>query len=470
MNVSASKGGKLIALTFDDGPSGYTNSLLDGLAKRNVKVTFFMVGRSASAYPKVVKRAFNEGHQIAQHTYDHPALTTKSNDQIRWQVETTDKILDGILGRDYNYLIRTPYGDCNDRVLNQIGAPNILWSIDSCDWQLLNAQKVCDKIVSSAFDGAIILVHDIHKTSIPGALEAIDILLARGYEFVTVNELFRRRGTELNNGKIYYSCKPNGTDYGELKSPTMAVENGKIVFKNIGQGTKLHYTTDGSIPNTKSPTYSKPIPLYDGTLRYFLEAGRTWLPIYSLTVTKQGNVFDDVFTWDWYFDEVDTAVTLGIFDGVGGYSFAPKTGLTRAMFVTILYRLMQMNGKNVTTTGAAQFEDLTQSWYKQAVAWASENGIVNGYEDGTFRPDRVITREEMCVVLDRTLQWLNWPVQNGEAPFSDRAAISPWALQSVDCVSNAGLITGTNGYFAPLGMTTRAQAATVMLRLNDLLK
>lgn len=470
MTVSAKTGGKLIALTFDDGPSGYTSGLLDGLAQRNVKVTFFIVGQSANAYAKTIRRAYNEGHQIAQHTYDHPALSSKTNEQIRWQIETTDSILDNIIGKDLNYLVRTPYGDCNERVMSQLGTANILWSVDSLDWQLLNAQKVCDKIVNNAHDGAIVLVHDIHKTSIPGALSAIDILLEQGYEFVTVNELFRRRGVALEAGKKYYSCKPNGIDYGALSDPIPAIENGKLVFMNVDENAKVYYTTDGSAPTQNSTVYSEPIDLFDGQIRYFAASGGAQTRTLQLTVTKQGNLFEDVFTWDWFFNAVDTAVALGIFQGIGGYKFAPQTGLTRAMFVTILYRLMQMQGENTDIHTAAQFSDLNENWYMSAVVWASENNIVNGYEDGTFRPGNEMTREEMCSVLDRTLVWLDMSTDATEVNYEDVELIASWALDSVARVSEAGLILGIDGKFEPKGTTTRAQAATVMLRLRDYMK
>lgn len=469
MTASAVKGGKLIALTFDDGPSPYTAGLLDGLAKRNVKVTFFVVGQSAECYPKVVRRAYDEGHQIAQHTYNHPALTTKTNDQIQWQIQTTDRILDNILGQDLKYLIRTPYGDCNSRVLGQLGTANILWSVDSLDWQLLNSQKVCNEIVKQAYDGSIILVHDLHKTSVPGALAAIDILLERGYEFVTVSELFRRRGQELEAGKKYYSCKPNGIDHGPLADPTISVDNGKFSFGSIGYGSKVYYTTNGQTPTRNSTVYQKPMPLLDATLRYCAIADSAKTAVKTITITKNGNLFDDVNVSDWYFSAVDRAVAMKLFDGVGGYSFAPNTGLTRAMFVTVLYRMMTQLGENIVFTQLSTFPDLTQSWYKRAVSWAAAKGIVTGYNDGNFYPDRVISREEMCVILDRTLNWLRIYVPVGNPSFSDYDAISDWAKQSVCRISNAGLVNGMDGYFAPLGSATRAQSATVLLRLYDML-
>lgn len=470
LTASASTGGKLIALTFDDGPSAYTNTLLDGLVARGVKVTFFMLGQCAKYYPNTVRRVYDEGHQIAQHTYDHPALTTLSDEKIRWQIETTDAILDDILGQDLDYLIRTPYGDCSSRVLGLLGTPSIVWSVDSCDWQLLNAQKVCDQIVRNAFDGAIVLVHDIHKTSIPGALAAIDILLAQGYEFVTVSELFRRRGVSLDAGTNYYSCKPNGTDLGALKEPNLTVQNGKLIFENIPAGATVRYTTDGSVPNHSSRAFLLPIELYEGTFRYYVETDGARTPRRSITISGRGNLFRDVLMTDWFYLAADRAVSLDLFRGTGNYAFEPQTGLTRAMFVTVLHRLMTQKGETTGTTAEADFPDLTQDWYLDAVSWAYGEGIVSGYEDGTFRPDRQITRKEMCVILNRTLAWLEQSAEPTTLTFTDTEEISDWALEAVMAVCSFGLIEGhPDGAFRPQDTATRAQAAVVLLRLYDLI-
>ncbi len=459
---------KLIALTFDDGPSGYTDWLLDGLAERDVKVTFFIVGASATVYPDTVRRAYEEGHQIAQHTYDHPPLTTKTDEQIRWQISTTDGILDDILGEDHDYLLRAPYGDCNGRVLSQIGCPNIMWSVDSCDWQLLNAEKVRRQIVGCAFDGAIILVHDIHKTSIPGALDAIDDLLEQGYEFVTVNELFRRRGEKLTDGYSYSQCKPNGADYGALEDPTFAITDENITFSDICEGGELRYTTDGSKPSERSKLYEGPLPLYNGTLKFcvFGDGARTRIKTY--TVSENGNAFTDVGAKDWYFEAADRAVELGLFHGTGEYRFAPKDNLTRAMFVTVLYRLMEQKGKDITVSGKTSFKDVKKEWCRDAIAWAYENDIVKGYGDKTFRPDQTITREEMCAILDRVLTWLGEERLTGKPEYKDAKKIASWAKAAVVNVSKAGLLQGqSDNTFAPKQTATRAQAATVLLRLYD---
>ncbi len=141
-----SKGGKLIALTFDDGPGPYTRRLLEGLAKRGVKATFFMLGQPAENYDVTAGLVRDAGHQIASHTYDHPQLSKKTDSQVRWQISHTADILNGITGYGTHYLVRPPYGDYNSRVLSLLDNPAILWSVDPLDWKYRNADTVCTNI------------------------------------------------------------------------------------------------------------------------------------------------------------------------------------------------------------------------------------------------------------------------------------------------------------------------------------
>lgn len=546
LTAGAVTGGRLIALTFDDGPGRYTDQLLDGLAERGVKATFFTLGMRAEEYSKKIRRMYEEGHQIADHSYDHPNLNELSNSQITWQVGHTMDVLNGIIGKDFRYLVRPPYGSCNDRVASVLNTPAIIWSVDPNDWKDRNAETVKKRVVSNAFDGAIILCHDIYSTSVKGILNAIDILKSQGYEFVTVNELFRRRGIPLENGKRYYSAKPNGTDLGPVKAPEPKIDcrgssleisfdapsgldiyyttdgsnplhngtrytgpfsiaggsslqyfaaynlngsrsenrmltvpempeirtdHGKIILENKAQGFRIHYTTDGSLPAAFSPAYKEPIELFDGALRFCICSGNTVIYRNLIYVTADGNLFWDVPSNEWYAEIVNRAVSLHIFNGVGQYSFAPEKGVTRAMFVTTLYRTAQQLGKDVSFKNQPHFDDLREDWYRDAVSWANENKIVLGYEDGNFRPDHYISREEMCVILDRMLLWLGQKTEHSELTFSDRDQISDWARESVGNVSGIGLILGReHNCFAPQDTAVRAEAAAVLLRLYDYLK
>lgn len=203
-------GAKLLAITFDDGPGKYTGALLDGLAERGVHATFFVNGVNASGWPETLKRIVNEGHQLANHTYNHKNLNTCSAQTVAYEISAVQALITAA-GGDENAYIRAPYGNANKTVKSVVTAPLIYWSVDPEDWKYRNAETVRSNIEAGVFDGAIILVHDIYKTSVDGALAAIDDLLAEGYEFVTVQDLLLRRGRNRPEAAtVYYSAKNNG--------------------------------------------------------------------------------------------------------------------------------------------------------------------------------------------------------------------------------------------------------------------
>lgn len=262
LGVSAEQGGKLIALTFDDGPhSADTSALLDGLKERNVKVTFFTLGENASYNQELIRRAYSDGHEIACHSWNHPNLVKLADEQVISQVEDSMAVLDEACGTDSSYLFRPPYGSADERVRSLIQYPMIIWSVDPEDWKYRDEDHVHNAIVNDAYDGAIVLAHDIHATTIPGALAAIDDLVAQGYEFVTVSELFRRRGVELQPGTRYFDCKNNGTDFGPIPKPEITYTMDQTTMSitiSANTDAPIYYTTDGSIPNEESKVYEGP--------------------------------------------------------------------------------------------------------------------------------------------------------------------------------------------------------------------
>lgn len=194
---------KQIAITFDDGPSGYTEKLLDYLKKNDIKVTFFLVGNRLSSYPETLKRQVNEGHEIGYHSYAHVEQTTLSSAQITSDFEKAEATLKKITGAEFT-VWRSPGGGYNDRVLKAIDLPHIMWSVDSYDWKVRNTEKVYRNIMNQAHDGGIVLIHDLYSFSVNGAIKAMDELAAGDYEFVTVTEILSRKGTPPKPSTNYF--------------------------------------------------------------------------------------------------------------------------------------------------------------------------------------------------------------------------------------------------------------------------
>ena len=183
-----------VALTFDDGPSAHTAKLLDFLKENDIKVTFFVVGERLQHYAEELKREVNEGHEIGYHSYDHTIQTTISTDRVKKDYEKTAKILKELTGAEFT-LWRSPGGGYNQRVLDAIPVPHIYWSVDTKDWQTKNADKVCSAILNKATDGSIILLHDLHRTTVEGSIMALQEMIEGDYEFLTVTEILSRDGT-----------------------------------------------------------------------------------------------------------------------------------------------------------------------------------------------------------------------------------------------------------------------------------
>lgn len=194
---------KLVAITFDDGP-GYakTEKLITELDKRDARVSFFMLGELAYKQKDLVKKVYNYGHTIGSHTYDHKNLKKLDDEELAFEINYTNEILSGIIGEDIKF-IRPPYGAYNEEILAKTNMAFILWNVDTLDWKYRNAERVRDYIVEHASDGDIILLHDIHATSIDGVIMAIDILKNKGFEFVSLDEMLVFRNIKLENNKAY---------------------------------------------------------------------------------------------------------------------------------------------------------------------------------------------------------------------------------------------------------------------------
>jgi peptidoglycan-N-acetylglucosamine deacetylase len=185
--------GRYIAMTFDDGPHPVnTPRLLNMLKQRNIKATFFMIGRSVDANPSVARRVAAEGHEIGNHSYTHTKLSSLSMAGIMSEIERTDSAIERAVGYK-SRVMRPPYGaltqDQRAAVKNQTGHPTILWSVDPLDWKKPGASVVTSRILAGASNGGIILAHDLHSSTVDAMPATLDGLIAKGYRFVTVSEL-----------------------------------------------------------------------------------------------------------------------------------------------------------------------------------------------------------------------------------------------------------------------------------------
>lgn len=200
--------GPLIALTFDDGPRrSTTTQLLEGLAQRGVAATFFLIGEQVEGNEDLVARMEAEGHQVGIHTWNHVSLTGLNARDFYSQVERTGTLLTQTLGHG-GFFLRPPYGLVDNGVKKRSGTPIILWSVDPTDWDDKNTQRVVSEVVSQARDGDIILLHDIYPTSVEAALQIVDALHAKGFLFVTVEELALQHHVALEPGEVYCNFWP----------------------------------------------------------------------------------------------------------------------------------------------------------------------------------------------------------------------------------------------------------------------
>ncbi|WP_051286919.1 polysaccharide deacetylase family protein [Paenibacillus taiwanensis] len=194
------EGCRYVCLTLDDGPDPqYTPIILDILKEYGAKVTFFSLGRNAVNYPELVQRAYEEGHEIANHTYSHPELPTITIEQVQAEIRQTEELLSSITGQ-HTALFRPPYGKYNDEVLNaveEMGYTVILWSdpLEMMDWELPGSDVLVKTALDHVENGSIMLLHDAggeRGQTVEAIRQLLPLLMARGYQFVTVSDLLER--------------------------------------------------------------------------------------------------------------------------------------------------------------------------------------------------------------------------------------------------------------------------------------
>ncbi len=192
---------KMVALTYDDGPSKYTSTILDILEQYNSVATFFVVGENVSNYSSSVLRAYNMGCQIGNHTYGHPNLTKLDTAGIQSQISATNTAVQNVIGVAPT-IMRPPGGNYNATVKSAVGMPLILWSIDTLDWKTKNATSTINAVLNNVKDGDIVLMHDLYEATATASRTIIPSLINSGYQLVTIEEMALLRGG-MSAGSVY---------------------------------------------------------------------------------------------------------------------------------------------------------------------------------------------------------------------------------------------------------------------------
>ena len=481
MRASAAQGSKLAAITFDDGPSNrQTPRLLDGLKARGAKATFFVLGQNAQDNLDVIRRAYEEGHEIASHTWDHEDLTGLSDSGVQNEIRSTERVLNKVCGEG-KYLLRPPYGSANARVRALAGVPLVYWSVDPEDWRYRDADTVCANIVNNTTDGAIILVHDIYASSVDGALRAIDKLKEKGYEFVTVTELHRRRQVAMENGQWHDRCSPKGNDLGPLAKPEITyTADGKnmTVTLTVSGNHPIYYTTDGSVPGANSRRYTGPFTVAYGSIikafaAYDLNGGRSDMAVLAkgqagefpapkirlnggkIEIQSASNDGTNYYTTDGSAPSPNSTVYTA--------PFALERGRTiRAITAGGYYTTSKESSVFYTHRGNL-FADVTPgSWYYEAMDLLAEAGLLSGMGGNRYAPNTPLTRGMLVTILyayeGKTLGGA-WDKTN---PFTDVPS-DAWYAEAVEWAYRNGVTAGyTATTFAPDRRLTR-QELSVMI-------
>ncbi|MBE6479299.1 MAG: polysaccharide deacetylase family protein [Olsenella sp.] len=214
-NARPSDGRKLVALTFDDGPSTYTQQYLDILARYDAKATFFCLGENIEAYPEQAKAIVAAGHQIANHTYDHEQLTAAPAETVLSEVTRGFACIKDATGVDTT-VMRPPYGELRQSTWSETNGTmsvSVLWNMDSLDWTLPGADAIVTNSVIGIQPGYVILMHDgggNRDQDVEALPRILETLTQQGYEFVTISELMASDESIPEECAAAYNPMPDG--------------------------------------------------------------------------------------------------------------------------------------------------------------------------------------------------------------------------------------------------------------------
>lgn len=212
----------MIAFTFDDGPNEeYTERILKVLQENYSSATFFEVGYNIDKYPETVKKVTLAGSEIGNHTKDHQNLTKVDGDEIMNQIGHVNRIVQELTGSKAT-MIRPPEGAYDETVLGLLEEPVVLWNLDTEDWRSRNAQDIAQRILDNAKDGDIVLMHDIYDSTAEAVEIVVPMLKERGFQILSVSELARYKGKELELGKAYGQITADKKEEASEESTTQA--------------------------------------------------------------------------------------------------------------------------------------------------------------------------------------------------------------------------------------------------------
>lgn len=179
---------KQIALTFDDGPSDYTIELSQGLYKRGVSATFFLLGENMEGRREMVEQLLKDGHTIGNHSYHHVELDRMKEEEAEKELEKTSQLILEWTGNRPLY-VRPPYGSWSRELEKSVDMIPVFWSVDSLDWKLQDTERIVTYITEQVKEGDIILMHDGYRSSVDAAFALCDRLLQEDYRFVEMEEM-----------------------------------------------------------------------------------------------------------------------------------------------------------------------------------------------------------------------------------------------------------------------------------------
>ena len=252
-------------------------------------------------------------------------------------------------------------------------------------------------------------------------------------------------------------------------APELSVTDGVCTITPDGPNDIVYYTLDGKDPTTAGTVYTAPFAITPGTVVTACAVTGSYRPSVQtyLTYSAAGHVFRDVRPTDAYYTDIDAAYTAGLMDGVGHDRFLPDMATNRATFVTILYRLA---GSPAVTDTPVYTDMSADTWYAAPVCWATANGIIDGFADGTFRGTAELTREQAAAILYRyaRLTGADTSARAGAADFPDFDAVNGYAVDAVLWAAAKGYIQPPGGRLEPRGSISRAELARLSILAKDM--